>query len=338
MLTNDESLGKDENPVLNDKQVASCRTRPATRAGLVHGLSWIGLAAPTTPWLRATVSNLSAILDTRRCQVAKLEYLLMIARNLEGEVCKPWLAKGARLGSLGCGFIKARPRGVASSSGRSWCASLGLPRNKARRVAHPSYKHESGFPAIHFQGLPASATIITCGRGSIRCLDLSRDVPIVIDRTHRTMSLAGWLIDMETIFRRRATVGSEAVCTISNKGNSLNDMIDAIMEAEVIAYMVQARAIAPVDDYMVEPVEDNDNEVDFAEFRANPEDHPEDPPIFIIVSNNEEEEVEEEEEIEKVWEEHEVIDAEEQEDWEDDPEEILFEDEEWDVFSDMMIE
>ncbi|GMN59737.1 hypothetical protein TIFTF001_028824 [Ficus carica] len=28
--------------------------RPATRAGLVHGLSWTGLAAPTTPWLRAT--------------------------------------------------------------------------------------------------------------------------------------------------------------------------------------------------------------------------------------------------------------------------------------------
>ncbi|GMN66182.1 hypothetical protein TIFTF001_035251 [Ficus carica] len=56
-----------------------------------------------------------------RCQVAMLGCLLMIARNHEGEVCKPWLAKGARLGSLGCGFIKARPRGVASSSGRSWC-------------------------------------------------------------------------------------------------------------------------------------------------------------------------------------------------------------------------
>ncbi|GMN60625.1 hypothetical protein TIFTF001_029717 [Ficus carica] len=126
------------------------------------------------------------------------------------------------------------------------------------------------------------------------------DEPIVIDRTCRTVSLAGWLIDMETIFRRRATAGSEAVCTSFDKGNSLNDMIDAIMEAGVIAYMVQARAIAPVDDYMVEPVEANNNEVDFAEFDANPEDHPEDPPIFIIVSNNEEKKVEEEEEIEKV--------------------------------------
>ncbi|GMN69216.1 hypothetical protein TIFTF001_038267 [Ficus carica] len=155
------------------------------------------------------------------------------------------------------------------------------------------------------------------------------------------------------------------------RGIVLDDMIDAIMEAEVIAYMVQAQAAAPVDDYMVEPVDDagiakplfqggpvwpedpiptiplqeipleeagvnaNDNEVDSTEFGANPEDHPENPPIFIIVSNDKEEEVEEEEEIEEVWEKHEIIEAEEQEDWGDDPEEILFEDEEWDVFSDM---
>ncbi|GMN34662.1 hypothetical protein TIFTF001_048374 [Ficus carica] len=33
--------------------------------GLVHGLSWIGLAAPTTPWLCPMVSNLPAMLDVR---------------------------------------------------------------------------------------------------------------------------------------------------------------------------------------------------------------------------------------------------------------------------------
>ncbi|GMN65630.1 hypothetical protein TIFTF001_034692 [Ficus carica] len=40
--------------------------RLATRAGLnglVHGLSWTGLAAPTTPWQRTTVSDLLAVLD-----------------------------------------------------------------------------------------------------------------------------------------------------------------------------------------------------------------------------------------------------------------------------------
>ncbi|GMN72666.1 hypothetical protein TIFTF001_054769 [Ficus carica] len=33
----------------------SCVIPTCTRTGLVHGLSWIGLAAPTTPWLRTTV-------------------------------------------------------------------------------------------------------------------------------------------------------------------------------------------------------------------------------------------------------------------------------------------
>ncbi|GMN58259.1 hypothetical protein TIFTF001_027379 [Ficus carica] len=42
------------------------------RAVLVHGLSWIGLAAPTTPWLRATVSSLLAILDARRWGMTRL--------------------------------------------------------------------------------------------------------------------------------------------------------------------------------------------------------------------------------------------------------------------------
>ncbi|GMN60109.1 hypothetical protein TIFTF001_029202 [Ficus carica] len=40
------------------------------RSGLVHGLSWTGLAAPTTPWQRATVSKLIAILDTRQWSMA----------------------------------------------------------------------------------------------------------------------------------------------------------------------------------------------------------------------------------------------------------------------------
>ncbi|GMN58253.1 hypothetical protein TIFTF001_027378 [Ficus carica] len=41
------------------------------RSGLVHGLSWTGLAAPTTPWQRAMVSKLIAILDTRQWSMAR---------------------------------------------------------------------------------------------------------------------------------------------------------------------------------------------------------------------------------------------------------------------------
>ncbi|GMN47569.1 hypothetical protein TIFTF001_016748 [Ficus carica] len=43
-----------------------------TRTGLVHGLSWTGLVAPTTLLLRATVSSLLAILDVRRWGMAGL--------------------------------------------------------------------------------------------------------------------------------------------------------------------------------------------------------------------------------------------------------------------------
>ncbi|GMN64353.1 hypothetical protein TIFTF001_033431 [Ficus carica] len=39
--------------------------RPVTRAGLVHDLSWTGLAAPTISWLRVTVSRLLTILNAR---------------------------------------------------------------------------------------------------------------------------------------------------------------------------------------------------------------------------------------------------------------------------------
>ncbi|GMN63112.1 hypothetical protein TIFTF001_032200 [Ficus carica] len=42
-----------------------CVVPTCPRSGLVHGLSWTGLAIPTTPWLRATVSHLPVMCDTR---------------------------------------------------------------------------------------------------------------------------------------------------------------------------------------------------------------------------------------------------------------------------------
>ncbi|GMN58090.1 hypothetical protein TIFTF001_027182 [Ficus carica] len=45
--------------------------RPITRAGLVYGLNWIGLAEPTTPWLRVTVSSIPVMHDTRLWRMAQ---------------------------------------------------------------------------------------------------------------------------------------------------------------------------------------------------------------------------------------------------------------------------
>ncbi|GMN74807.1 hypothetical protein TIFTF001_052464 [Ficus carica] len=68
--------------------------------------------------------------------------LLVVAGLREVEVCKHWLAKGARLGQeskLDELLTKARPWCVVSLL---WlvmvmsCASLGLPRCKARKVVY----------------------------------------------------------------------------------------------------------------------------------------------------------------------------------------------------------
>ncbi|GMN18990.1 hypothetical protein TIFTF001_042795 [Ficus carica] len=75
------------------------------------------------------------------------------------------------------------------------------------------------------------------------------------------------------------------------------------------------------------------NGVDLADFIAAPEDQTEHPPVIIIDSDEDEEDVEEE--IEEVWEEQEQgVWEEEIKDFEDDPEEILFDDGDWDVDSD----
>ncbi|GMN65764.1 hypothetical protein TIFTF001_034870 [Ficus carica] len=107
-------------------------------------------------------------------------------------------------------------------------------------------------------------------------------------------------------------------------GMTLENMINDIMEAELIAHVLQADALVndhgqvPVDDEIppkeVEVGADVDN-MDSEDFPNNPE-PPKDPPAINIESDDKE-------------------DVEEYiEDFEDDPEEILFGDEDWDVFSD----
>ncbi|GMN63760.1 hypothetical protein TIFTF001_032834 [Ficus carica] len=127
------------------------------------------------------------------------------------------------------------------------------------------------------------------------CVDGDRDTawvfhgmsPLLFNGTCRTVSLAGWLDDMETIFRvcyieAHLKVVLASRCLAGNAsiqgelhiirdglppevkqfvpapimGIALDDMIDTIMEAEIISYMVQAQAVAPMNNYIVEPVND----------------------------------------------------------------------------------
>ncbi|GMN65047.1 hypothetical protein TIFTF001_034115 [Ficus carica] len=150
---------------------------------------------------------------------------------------------------------------------------------------------------------------------------------------------------------------------------TVGNMIDDIMKAEIITHMMQADAF--VDDYQV-PVDDagieeplfeagplfsedpipavplqeippqeaeadvGADDLDPVNFMAAPEDQPEDPLVIIIDSDDDEEDVEEE--FEEEWEEQEQGVEVDMEDAEDDPDEILFGDENWDVFSDVTTE
>ncbi|GMN24836.1 hypothetical protein TIFTF001_045890 [Ficus carica] len=142
-------------------------------------------------------------------------------------------------------------------------------------------------------------------------------------------------------------------------GVSLEDMIDAIIEAEVLAYMVHVAD--PEDVYQVDPVDDagileplfegvpavpedpipavplQEIPPQEAEARLDDDMDPDDDPLVILIeSDDEEQEIWEEEWVEfEDMEEEEVEDLEEQE---EDPEEIPFDDEDRDVFSDATTE
>ncbi|GMN23951.1 hypothetical protein TIFTF001_040514 [Ficus carica] len=148
-------------------------------------------------------------------------------------------------------------------------------------------------------------------------------------------------------------------------GMTLENMINDIMEAEIITHMLQVNAV--VDDYQVlvddagigeplfhggpllpenpiptVPLQEippqeaeagaDADDIDPADFPNNPEENLKDPPVIIIESDDEEDV---EEEFVEEWEEFEGVEV-DIEDVEDDPEEILFGDEDWDIFSDVM--
>ncbi|GMN58255.1 hypothetical protein TIFTF001_027356 [Ficus carica] len=107
---------------------------------------------------------------------------------------------------------------------------------------------------------------------------------------------------------------------------TLEGMIEAIMEAEIIVQGIQAAApeedqVVPVYDAGIAEAGAEDDVMDPADIPIDPEDHPEDPPVIIIESDDEEE-----------YEEEDFDDLEEPE---EDPEKILFDHADWDANSDI---
>ncbi|GMN70307.1 hypothetical protein TIFTF001_039351 [Ficus carica] len=124
--------------------------------------------------------------------------------------------------------------------------------------------------------------------------------PLLIDGTRKTISLAGWLEDMEIIFRvchiesapsssashtlwASATKGFRIQCYYGGRDNS----IYGISSGPEHDYL-----LAPIDDAGIpEPLfERENNKVDLADLLATLEDSP----VIIIASNDDEEDTEEE--------------------------------------------
>ncbi|GMN27169.1 hypothetical protein TIFTF001_044085 [Ficus carica] len=83
-------------------------------------------------------------------------------------------------------------------------------------------------------------------------------------------------------------------------GMTLKGMIEAIMEVEIIVHGMQAAApeedqVVPVYDAGIAEAGAEDDVMDPADIPADPEDHPEDPPVIIIESDDEEEDEEDQE-------------------------------------------
>ncbi|GMN23448.1 hypothetical protein TIFTF001_043684 [Ficus carica] len=182
--------------------------------------------------------------------------------------------------------------------------------------------------------------------------------PLLFDGTHRIASLSAWLYDMETIFHIchiEAHLQIRQHIPAPTPDMTVGHMIDHILDAEVIVQAMQADAYVadhpvPVDDagiaeQMFEagpafpevpipaaPLQEVPApEVDIVADDPDTDDDmdaPEDPPIIDISSDDEDDGEEPEYEPEYGgW-----IDK--GDEFEDDPEEILFDDGDWDADSD----
>ncbi|GMN68679.1 hypothetical protein TIFTF001_037735 [Ficus carica] len=318
------------------------------KSGLAHGLSWIGLAAPTIPWLRATVSSLLAILDTRRWDMAGLTVKLRdgdryafcvkyIFETMDDDRdaalvfygMQPMLFDGTQRTVSLAGWlydmesifrichIEAHLQVLLATrclavEARVWWMTIGEPAMQ-------------GGTWVDFRAL------ITVRYGLLPNEDANmpaRDPEIYNNMYH-------WRFLVMLQFGTRTRTSRWALLLIREGlppnirpfvpepivGMTLEGMIEAIMEAEIIVQGIQAAVpeedqVVPVYDADITEAGADNDVMDPADIPVDPEDHPEDPPIIIIESDDEEEDFDDLEEPEE------------------DPEEILFDHADWDADSD----
>ncbi|GMN34362.1 hypothetical protein TIFTF001_042051 [Ficus carica] len=141
-----------------DAYVVSTRVR----SGLVHGLSWTRLVAPTTPWQRATVSDLPAILDAILWRVGAADCEMWNGHR-HGKLPRvlPIRARSGLVHDFGTQIIAGTLGGTAVKDSYGWSA-------KARagdRSSSQDYEVDLATPATHLTNRQW-----TRERGKIECL------------------------------------------------------------------------------------------------------------------------------------------------------------------------
>ncbi|GMN31436.1 hypothetical protein TIFTF001_044578 [Ficus carica] len=314
MLTKDKSLGKNENSVSR-------------------------LAAPTTPWLRVKVSNLMTICDARRWSMASEAHLQVpLASRCLALDARLWWRTIREPAILGGSWEEFRALTIARY-GRLPDEDAIMPYRDPEIYNDMNFERYLNY-VTDWHAYPKESMGHYCRRFQEAML------PHISDIGSSEMQVL-------QLLRNGLPPEVKEFVQAPMVGITLKNMINDIMEAELTAHMLQADALVndhgqvPVDDVGIEeppfhwgpllpedpipamslqeipPKEaevsaDADN-MDSEDFPNNPE-PPEDPPVINIESDDKEDV---EEDIE---------------DFEDDPKEILFGDEDWDVFSDVTTE
>ncbi|GMN66047.1 hypothetical protein TIFTF001_035116 [Ficus carica] len=349
-----------------------CVVPTCTRSGLVHGLSRIRLAAPTTPWLRTTADRYrvgirAGFLPSGFTVCLPAPQSLRMDEDRDAALVfygmQPLIFDGTRRTVSLVGWlydmelicqichIEVRLQVLLASQclvgdARLWWLTLGEPT-----IPEGSRAYFRALIIARYGPLRDEEANMPYRDPEIyNDMYLRRYLSYVTDwHAYPNESMAHYCqifqdamlpciprdlgsLEMQALHLLREGLSPKVwqFVPAPMMGVTLESMIDVIMEAEIVAYMLQAAA--PENDYLLVPVDDagireplfqgDNDDMDPAYFLAAPEDNPEDPPVIIIASDDDDEDIEEE-----------LEDLKEQE---EDPEEILFnDDEEWDVFSDI---
>ncbi|GMN19440.1 hypothetical protein TIFTF001_049915 [Ficus carica] len=288
------------------------------RSGLVHGLSWTGLAAPTTPWQRATVRNPTVLHDAG---------LWCMAR----QTVKLWDGNHYVVTEL-----VSEPKGPAFRFHSMLACATVITMDEDRGAAYAFFM----MSPLTFDGTRRTVTLASWLH------DIEAIFRICHIQPHLQVALASRCLAVDARLWEGFPPKIREHVQPPMLEMTLDHMINDILDAELTAHVIQADAM--INDQVQEPV-DNAG-IEGPHFQWDPE-LQEDPILAVPLQEipPQEEGIDAEamdleefpENLELQEDPPEIVMDEEEEEQvnvEDNPEEIIFDEEDWEVFSNVSSE